>query len=183
VKKQVVVTTTQNVVKKSTTQQSAKVSVVDIEVASRKKAHKATNLAYAGIGAARAADSFSRAIRESSDEGSDDEEVGTDAWKEQQEKRRARYRMTTTSSELYDVQSVREKREEQERLRVEHERATREKRDALEKKWMESGTQTVAGGGASGRSGTKFATKIEEGWNKDYAAKSTGLTAKEWERV
>ena len=124
-KKQVVVTTTQNVVKKSTTQQSAKVSVVDIEVASRKKAHKATNLAYAGIGAARAADSFSRAIRESSDEGSDDEEVGTDAWKEQQEKRRARYRMTTTSSELYDVQSVREKREEQERLRVEHERARR----------------------------------------------------------
>lgn len=183
VKKQVVVTTTQNVVKKSTTQQSAKVSVVDIEVASRKKAHKATNLAYAGIGAARAADSFSRAIRESSDEGSDDEEVGTDAWKEQQEKRRARYRMTTTSSELYDVQSVREEREEQERLRVEHERATREKREALEKKWMESGTQTVAGGGASGRSGTKFATKIEEGWNKDYAAKSTGLTAKEWERV
>ena len=135
------------------------------------------------FGAARAADSFSRAIRDSSDEGSDDEEVGTDAWKEQQEKRRARYRITTTSSELYDVQSVREKREEQERLRVEHERATREKREALEKKWMESGTQTVAGGGASGRSGTKFATKIEEGWNKDYAAKSTGLTAKEWERV
>ena len=128
-KKQVVVTTTQNVVKKSTTQQSAKVSVVDIEVASRKKAHKATNLAYAGIGAARSADSFSRAIRESSDEGSDDEEVGTDAWKEQQGEAPRAVSHDHDVFELYDVQSVREKREEQERLRVEHERATPRRRE------------------------------------------------------
>ena len=68
------------------------------------------------------------------DEGSEDEKIGTQAWQEQQERRRNRYRIAVdVNTPIYDIEAVRRKRieqervarefEEQERIRVEEEEA------------------------------------------------------------
>ena len=107
-----------------------------------------------------AAEPLPRAIRESSDFGPDDVEVGTDARKEQQESAaRGIVRPRRLPSCMTCNRSARSARSK--RLRVEHERATREKREALEKKRSGVRTQTVAEARQSG--GDQAPTKIEEG--------------------
>ena len=231
VKKQVVVSSTTNVVRtggvsrntvaslgtfsNTTCHRTAKQSVVELELAARRKQHLVETTAYAsvhkgsrqgssGSGAGSGPFAAERAPLTSKDfvvdeeDSTDDEayggdtggeeQIGTEAWRTQQEARRDRYRVsTTTSSSLYDVASVRRekiaKEEFEKRLAIE----TNEKRLAQEKLWAEASskvdTEASSSGAGVGRRMRRFTEQIEEGWQKDYAGKSTGLTARKWDAV
>ena len=212
VKKQVVVTTQQNVVKQggrrvtsSTTNQSAKQSVVDIELAHRAKQHRVETSAYASVtkhhaGASSASTSTVKQAltsaafvvdeEDSTDEEADEveETIGTDAWKLQQEQRRNRYRITTSSTNtLYDVETVRRQRIEKEERAIRIQRHEKEKREKQERIWAEASekvdSEAATATGLVNRRMKKFTEQIESGWQKDYAGKSTGLTAKKWDQV
>ena len=186
------VTTTQTTTQ--TTKKSAKAAVVSAELEIRRKKHRAENIAFAQTGVLadlEAIDARFRAEEEEStdeDERSEDEEIGTEAWERQQERRRSRYRVVTAESDaaggLYDFAGARAKREKLEREQAEHERKEREKREALEAKWRQEAERKGGNqGGFLARGLRRFTERIETGWTKEYAEKSTGLTAKNWERV
>jgi hypothetical protein len=160
--------------------------VVDIELSRRKKSHRVETAAYKSVGV-DVKRAFVVAEADSTDDetGGRDEEIGSAAWKAQQQARRSRYRMTTSSSALYDVESVREAREAREAARALKEQEDREKRIAQERAWAEASnrveTEASSSGGLLGGRMRRFTEQIEEGWTKDYAGKSTGLTAKKWD--
>ena len=198
VKKQVVVTTQQQRVVKanaSSESQSARQSVVDLELSSRMQVHRAESAAQRRVGSqshARGTGSGARfqvAEEDSTDDeaGEDEREVGTAEWRSQQERRRARYRTTVTSTALYDVETIRREREAKEALEVERTKLEKEKRQVKEQAWAEASERVEeeasrGGGFLSGRM-RRFTEEIERGWTKDYAGKSTGLTAKKWDDV
>ena len=92
-----------------------------------------------------------------------------------------------TSAALYDVETIRREREAKEALEVERTKLEKEKRLVKEQAWAEASQRVEAeasrgGGFLSGRM-RRFTEEIERGWTKDYAGKSTGLTAKKWDDV
>ena len=195
VKKQVVVTTQQQRVVKagtsSTTTQSARRSVVDLELSSRMQVHRAESAAQKNRrGSKNRGSKFQVAEEDSTDDeaqkSEDEQEVGTAEWKLQQERRRSRYRTTTTTS-LYDVETIRREREAKEALVKEQAKLEKEKRLEKEKAWAEASRRVEeeanSGGSVLNRRARRFTEEIERGWTKDYAGKSTGLTAKRWDDV
>jgi hypothetical protein len=168
---------------------------VDLELSSRMQVHRAESAAQRRAGSqshARGTGSGARfqvAEEDSTDDeaGEDEREVGTAEWRAQQERRRARYRTTVTSVALYDVETIRREREAKEALEVERTKLEKEKRLVKEQAWAEESQRVEAeasrgGGFLSGRM-RRFTEEIERGWTKDYAGKSTGLTAKKWDDV
>ena len=69
----------------------------------------------------------------------------------------------------------------------EKERQEREKREKQERIWAEASekvdSEAATATGLVNRRMKKFTEQIESGWQKDYAGKSTGLTAKKWDQV
>ena len=192
VKKQVVVTTQQQRVVKTGTStsaaRSARQSVVDLELSSRMQVHRAESAAQKNRRAGRGS-KFQVAEEDSTDDEAheDEREVGTAEWKLQQERRRSRYRTTTTSTSLYDVETIRREREAKEAAALEQQRVEKQKRLEKEKAWAEASQRVEeeanSGGGVLNRRMRRFTEEIERGWTKDYAGKSTGLTAKQWDAV
>ena len=176
----------------ASTSQSARHSVVDLELSSRMQTHRAESAAHRRAGSkSRVASETKFQVAEQ--DSTDDEaregewEVGTAEWKLQQERRRSRYRVTTTSAALYDVETIRREREAKEALALEQTKLEREERLAKEQAWAEASQRVEAeassGGGFLSRRMRRFTDQVEEGWTKDYAGKSTGLTATKWDAV
>jgi hypothetical protein len=171
----------------TSTARSARRSVVDLELSSRMQVHRLESAAVKnrrlGVGS-----KFQVAEEDSTDDEAheDEREVGTAEWRLQQERRRSRYR-TTTSTSLYDVETIRREREAKEAAALEQANLEKQRRLEKEKAWAEASQRVEeeanSGGGVLNKRMRRFTEEIERGWTKDYAGKSTGLTAKQWDAV
>jgi hypothetical protein len=161
---------------------------VDLELSSRMQVHRAESAAQKNRRLGRGS-KFQVAEEDSTDDEAheDEREVGTAEWKLQQERRRSRYRTTTTSTSLYDVETIRREREAKEAAALEQLTLEKQKRLEKEKAWAEASQRVEeeanSGGGVLNKRMRRFTEEIERGWTKDYAGKSTGLTAKQWDAV
>jgi len=114
------------------------------------------------------------------DSASEDEQVGSQRWVGQQEQRRSRYRVATTSSSLYDVEAIRRQQAEQERARVEFDEAERNKQMALERTWGAGASRpsrSTAAREALARHGASQSQSLTQSQQAQSTTKTTTTTS------